>query len=50
MIKKLGNMQIYKGEIRASGHILPDQYVFLNRCGVDNVRDGKKKERMDRTL
>jgi len=27
----------YKGEIRAFGHILPDQYVFLLRCGVTNV-------------
>jgi uncharacterized protein (DUF934 family) len=27
----------YKGEIRAVGHILPDQYVFLLRCGVSTV-------------
>ena len=27
----------YKGEIRAIGHILPDQYVHLIRCGVDRV-------------
>ena len=27
----------YKGEIRAFGHILPDQYVHLIRCGVDKV-------------
>jgi uncharacterized protein (DUF934 family) len=27
----------YKGEIRAVGHILPDQYVFLLRCGFTTV-------------
>ena len=27
----------YDGEIRALGHLLPDQYVFLLRCGVDTV-------------
>jgi uncharacterized protein (DUF934 family) len=27
----------YQGEIRAVGHILPDQYVFLLRCGVTVV-------------
>ena len=27
----------YRGEIRAVGHILPDQYLFLLRCGVDTV-------------
>jgi uncharacterized protein (DUF934 family) len=27
----------YTGEIRAHGHILPDQYLFLVRCGVDTV-------------
>ena len=27
----------FKHEIRASGHILPDQYVFLMRCGFDTV-------------
>ncbi len=25
----------FTGEIRASGHILRDQYQFLHRCGVD---------------
>ena len=25
----------YTGEIRASGHILPDQVLFLARCGVN---------------
>ena len=27
----------YEGEIRATGHILPDQYIFLIRCGFDSV-------------
>ncbi len=27
----------FTGEIRARGHILPDQYLFLTRCGVDTV-------------
>ena len=27
----------FENEIRASGHILPDQYIFLIRCGFDTV-------------
>jgi uncharacterized protein (DUF934 family) len=27
----------YKGEIRARGHILPDQAFFLARCGVNSI-------------
>ncbi|GBR55522.1 hypothetical protein AA106555_2040 [Neokomagataea thailandica NBRC 106555] len=27
----------YGGEIRADGHVLPDQADFLKRCGVDSV-------------
>ena len=27
----------FNGELRASGHILPDQYAFLLQCGVDTV-------------
>jgi uncharacterized protein (DUF934 family) len=27
----------FTGEIRATGHILPDQYAFLLRCGVTTV-------------
>ena len=27
----------FKKEIRASGHILPDQYIFLIRCGFNTV-------------
>ena len=27
----------FKNQIRASGHILPDQHNFLLRCGFDSV-------------
>tara|TARA_B100001989_G_scaffold243844_1_gene211942 strand:+ start:700 stop:1152 length:453 start_codon:yes stop_codon:yes gene_type:complete len=27
----------FKGELRAVGHILPDQFIFLIRCGFDSV-------------
>lgn len=27
----------YIGEIRATGHIIRDQYLFLHRCGVDTI-------------
>ena len=27
----------FKGELRAVGHVLPDQFVFLIRCGFDSV-------------
>lgn len=27
----------YTGEIRAIGHVLPDQYQLLRRCGFDSV-------------
>ncbi|HYH21477.1 MAG TPA: DUF934 domain-containing protein [Azospirillum sp.] len=27
----------YTGEIRAVGHVLPDQYQMLRRCGFDSV-------------
>lgn len=27
----------YEGEIRATGHILPDQAFFLARCGVNTI-------------
>ena len=32
----------FEKEIRASGHILPDQYIFLIRCGFDTVEIEKK--------
>ena len=35
--KNLRKKLNFKNEIRASGHILPDQYVFLIRCGFDTV-------------
>ncbi len=44
-VKKLRKYWKFNGEIRAAGHILPDQYVFLNRCGVDSfeIEEGKEK-------
>ena len=36
----------YKGEIRASGDVLRDQWLFMSRCGVDafEVRPGTRIE------
>lgn len=31
----------YAGELRAIGHVLPDQYAFLLQCGFDCVEIGK---------
>ncbi len=27
----------FAGDVRAAGHLLPDQYMFLTRCGVSSV-------------
>ena len=37
----------FKGELRAAGHTLPDQYTFLIRCGFNSVEipDGADAER-----
>ncbi len=37
----------FKGELRAAGHTLPDQYTFLIRCGFNSVEipDGANSER-----
>ena len=34
----------FRGELRAVGHVLPDQFVFLIRCGFDSVeiKEGDK--------
>ena len=42
--KKLRIEFKFKNEIRATGHILPDQYIFLLRCGFNSVEieDTKK--------
>ena len=40
--KKLRGLLKFKNEIRASGHILPDQYIFLIRCGFDSVEIKEK--------
>ena len=34
MLRKKHN---FTGELRATGHIIPDQYIFLIRCGFDSV-------------
>lgn len=35
--RSLREYEGYKGEIRASGHLLPDQAIHLRRCGFDSV-------------
>ena len=35
--KKLRSEFEFENEIRASGHIIPDQYIFLIICGFDTV-------------
>ena len=37
MAKERKKLHLYTKEIRASGHILPDQYIFLTRCGFNSV-------------
>lgn len=47
--KKLRVEFKFLNEIRASGHILPDQYIFLLRCGFNSVEieSAKKKYWLD---
>ena len=47
--KKLRVEFKFKNEIRAYGHILPDQYIFLLRCGFNSVEieSAKKKYWVD---
>lgn len=42
----------YKGEIRAVGHVIPDQYVYLLRTGFTTVEipEGSKPEHWARAL
>ena len=42
LAKKLRRSYNFKNEIRGSGHILPDQYIFLLRCGFDSVEIEEK--------
>jgi uncharacterized protein (DUF934 family) len=37
LARTLRERHSYTGEIRAVGHILPDQYEFLTRCGFTTV-------------
>ena len=41
-VKKLRKEYLFSKEIRATGHILPDQYLFLLRCGFDCVEINKE--------
>ena len=43
--KKLRIEFNFKNEIRAAGHILPDQYIFLLRCGFNSVEIEKTKKK-----
>ena len=45
MAKDLRKFLGFEGELRASGYILPDQYVFLIRCGFDSVKIAKAEEK-----
>jgi uncharacterized protein (DUF934 family) len=36
-IRALREHHGFKGDIRATGHPLPDQFLLLNRCGVSSV-------------
>ena len=45
MAKDLRQILNYKGEIRASGNILPDQYIFLCRCGFNSVKIDKRQKK-----
>ena len=40
--KKLRKQLNFTNEIRAGGHILPDQYIFLLRSGFDSVEINKE--------
>ena len=40
--KKLKTLYKFSSEIRASGYVLPDQYVFLRRCGFDSINIEEK--------
>ncbi|MBE1723981.1 DUF934 domain-containing protein [Bombella apis] len=35
--RSLREYEGYEGEIRASGHLLPDQAIHFRRCGFDSV-------------
>ena len=44
--KKLRVEFKFLNEIRASGHILPDQYIFLLRCGFNSVEIETSKKKI----
>jgi uncharacterized protein (DUF934 family) len=50
--RSLREHHAFEGEIRATGHVLPDQYAFLLRCGVTTVElpEGADPEAWHRAL
>lgn len=46
LAKNLRKKKSFKNQIRASGHILPDQYSFLLRCGFDSVEIEKDSKNL----
>ena len=42
--KNLREIYSYENEIRASGYILPDQLIFLLKCGFNSVEIDKNKK------
>ncbi|MBK93846.1 MAG: hypothetical protein CMP33_06585 [Rickettsiales bacterium] len=43
--KDLRQILNFKGELRASGSILPDQYIFLCRCGFSSVKIDEEQKK-----
>ncbi|RED49639.1 DUF934 domain-containing protein [Aestuariispira insulae] len=38
LLRRMG----FKGELRARGHIIQDQYMYLDRCGFDTLETDKE--------
>jgi uncharacterized protein (DUF934 family) len=52
LARSLREHHAYKGDIRAVGHVLPDQFVFLRQCGFTSVvvPDGQPVQRWAEAL
>jgi len=48
--RRLRERHGYRGEVRAIGNVLPDQYLFMQRCGFDafEVREGDGEKSWDK--
>jgi uncharacterized protein (DUF934 family) len=48
--RRLRERYNYRGEVRAIGNVLPDQYLFMQRCGFDafEIRDSENEEAWDK--